>query len=146
MRGWIIIIMAVFATACLESDVAMPDLVTEVPIEEPYAEPTGTPDCQPSPGVTLEVRRIDNNSVWLQASGLEPGEIPRVIYSASAKGEGMYGDAGEFLQGADEQGEYSVELVGLELGQASLEGPYTATWDIRLIHARGVACARLPLP
>lgn len=146
MRRWMILIMALSAIACLLPAAATPVLVTEVPVEEPFVEPTGTPGCQPSPAVTLEVRRIDPNSVWVHASGLQPGEIPRVIYSASAKGEGMYGDAGEFREGADEQGEFSIDLSGLELGSMSLEGPYTATWDIRLIHVRGVACATITLP
>ena len=46
----------------------------------------------------------------MHASGLQPGEIPRIIYSASARGQGMYGDAGEFREGADEQGEFSIDL------------------------------------
>jgi hypothetical protein len=146
MRRWIILIVAMFSIACLAQAVEAPVLVTEVPVEEPFVEPTGTPDCQPGPGVTLEVRRIDPNSVWVHASGLQPGEIPRIIYSASAQGEGMYGEEGDFRVGADEQGEFSIDLSGLELGRMSLEGPYTAAWDIRLIHARGVACASITLP
>jgi hypothetical protein len=58
----------------------------------------------------------------------------------------MYGDAGEFREGADEQGEFSLELSGLELGRMAPEGPYSAAWDISLIHARGVACAGILLP
>jgi hypothetical protein len=146
MRRLLLVILAIFSTACLALAGATPVLVTEVPLEEPFVEPTGTPGCQPSPGMTLEVRRIDPNSVWVHASGLQPGEIPRVIYGASARDESMYGDAGEFREGADEQGEFSIDLNGLELGSMSLEGPYTATWDIRLIHARGVACGTITLP
>jgi hypothetical protein len=146
MRHWMILMMAMFSIACLVQAGATPVLIAEVPVEEPFVEPTGTPGCQPSPAVTLDVRRIDPSSVWLHASGLQPGETPRVIYGASAKGEGMYADLGEFRDGADQQGEFFMELSGLELGQTSLEGSYTATWDIRLIHARGVACATITLP
>lgn len=146
MRRWIILSVIIFSIACLAQAIATPIVITEEPVEEPFVEPTGTPACQPSPSVTLEVRRIDPSSVWVHASGLQPGEIPRVIYSASAKGEGMYGDAGEFREGADEQGEFSLELSGLELGRMAPEGPYSAAWDIRLIHARGVACAEISLP
>jgi hypothetical protein len=39
-----------------------------------------------------------------------------------------------------------LELSGLELGRMAPEGPYSAAWDISLIHARGVACAGILLP
>jgi hypothetical protein len=40
----------------------------------------------------------------------------------------------------------TLELRRLEIGRMSSGGPFTATWDIRLIHARGVACASITLP
>ena len=146
MRCWMILFVAIFSISCLAQAVETPVSVTEIPVEKPFIEPTGTPDCQPSTEVSFDVERIGPRSVSLHASGLQPGEIPRVIYSASARGYGLFGDAGEFVHGADEQGEFSFDLGGLQLGQGSSGDPTTATWDIRLIHARGVACATITLP
>jgi hypothetical protein len=145
-KVWFTLLAGLASMACLARTAETLVAVTEVAIEEPFIEPTETPDCLPSPDVIFEVRQIDPTSVWIHASGLQPGEIPHVIYSASARGEGVYGEAGQFRDGADEQGEFSMELGGLELGRMSIEGPYTATWDIRLIHARGVACGEISLP
>jgi hypothetical protein len=146
VNRWVGFAIALLSGACLVQTTATPTPIIEIPLEVPYVEPTGTPGCQPVLEVTLEVRRTDTRSVWLQASGLQPGERPRIIYGASAKGEEVYGEMGEFRVGADERGEFTYALNGLELGTMALDGPYTATWDIRLIHARGVACASITLP
>ncbi len=79
----------------------------------------------------------------LHASGLQPGEIPSVFYSTSVAGVGSRrGEAWGFAQGADEHGEFSVQLTSL----LPLDGQSEATWDIRLVHARGVACTEVTLP
>lgn len=141
MRGWIVLAIAMFGTACLAQVTATP--ILEVPMEEPFVEPTATPMCQPFPGVTLETRRISDSTIELHVSGLQPGEKPSVIYSTSIRGKSsamteMY----DFAEGADQYGEFSVDLPGL----VPLEGQTSATWDIRFIHSRGVECATITLP
>jgi hypothetical protein len=109
----------------------------------PPTAPTATPDCQPIPGVTIEVQRLGATTAILHASGLQPGEVPFVFYSTSINGVGAKrGEAWGFVKGANEHGEFSLELTGLQ----PLEGQTKATWDIRLVHARGVACTEITMP
>jgi hypothetical protein len=108
----------------------------------PPVSPTATPDCQPAAGVTIEVQRLSNTTAVLHARGLQPGEIPFIFYSTSIIGRSMRGEASGFVNGADEHGEFSFELAGLR----PLEGQASATWDIRLVHRRGVACTEISLP
>ncbi len=109
----------------------------------PPVSPTATPDCQPAAGVEIEVRRVSDTTALLHASGLQPGEIPFIFYSTSISGVGsMRGESSGFAKGADEHGEFSFELTGLQ----PLEGQARATWDIRLVHRRGVACTEITLP
>jgi hypothetical protein len=109
----------------------------------PPVSPTATPDCQPATGVTIEVRRLGDTTAVLHASGLQPGEIPFIFYSTSISGVGsIRRESYGFAKGADEHGEFSFELTGLQ----PLEGQARATWDIRLVHRRGVACTEITLP
>jgi hypothetical protein len=109
----------------------------------PPVSPTATPDCQLAADVAIEVRRVSDTTAVLHASGLQPGEIPFIFYSTSISGvHSMRGEASGFAKGADEQGEFSFELTGLQ----PLEGQARATWDIRLVHRRGVACTEITLP
>lgn len=58
MRCWMILFVAIFSISCLVQAVETPVSVTEIPVEKPFIEPTGTPDCQPSTEVSFEVERI----------------------------------------------------------------------------------------
>jgi hypothetical protein len=119
-----------------------PTTVVTVQVMPPVS-PTATPDCQPAAGVAIEVLRVSDSTALLHASGLQPGEIPFIFYSTSISGvRSMRRESGGFAKGADEQGEFSFELTGLQ----PLEGQASATWDIRLVHRRGVACAAITLP
>jgi hypothetical protein len=144
MRGLCILGILLLPVACQAVEPTVS--VLEVPQVEPYVEPTGTPDCQPSQEVKLEVQKTGPRSVSLHASGLQPGETPRVIFGASTERFGAFGDTGIPEDGADEQGGFSLELGALVLGYGSPDAPSSAVWDIRLIHARGVACAEISLP
>ncbi len=108
----------------------------------PPVSPTATPDCQPATGVTIDVRRLSDTTAVLHASGLQPGEIPFIFYGTSIIGHSMRREASGFAKTVDEHGEFSFELIGLQ----PLEGQANATWDIRLVHRRGVACAAITLP
>ena len=143
MRRWIILAFAIFTIACLIQTAVTETPVIEEAIEEPFIEPTATPDCQHASGVTLEVRRIRDTTVELHVSGLQPGEKPSIIYSTSISGESSaMGEMYDFAEGADQHGEFSVDLPGLR----PLEGQTSATWDIRFIHSRGVEWATITLP
>ncbi len=109
----------------------------------PPVTPSATPDCQPASGVALEVQRISNTAALLKVSGLQPGEVPSVFYSTEINGIGSRrGDAWGFAKGADEHGNFSLQLTSL----VPLDGQSSATWDIRLVHKRGVACTSITLP
>ena len=112
------------------------------PRVEPPTIPTATPDCQPAAGVTLQVWRGDDTKVMLRATGLQPGENPFVFYSTATVAGGMRGESSNFAKGADEHGEFTIDLPGLQ----PVQGQSKVTWDIRLIHRRGVACASITLP
>ena len=65
-----------------------------------------------------------------------------MFYSAQADGYGTRTEVNAFAQGADEKGMFSIELYGLD----PIGGQSRSTWDVRLVHARGVACAEITLP
>jgi hypothetical protein len=143
MKLWIVPALAVFMTACLAQTAASATPVVEVAAAETFVEPTATPECQHFPGVTLETVRISDSTVELHVTGLEPGEIPYVTYETSIKNVGgSRGESGQFVNGADEQGAFTVSLPGL----FPLKGQTSATWDIQFIHARGVECTTISLP
>jgi hypothetical protein len=142
MKRWTILFFAIFTVACL-----LPVTITEVPVvEEPieytFTAPSATPDCRHASAVTLEIVRISNSTVELQVSGLQPGEKPSVLYSTSSNTSSSIGEMGDFAKGADENGEISIYLPGL----IPLDEQINSTWDIRVIHTRGVECATITLP
>ena len=107
MKDWIVVVPAIvgFMTACRAqpTEIVTP-LIEEVPMEEPFVEPTATPSCQDHPDVTVETRRISDSTIELFVTGLEPGEIPYVTYETFIKNiGGTRGESGRFVQGADEQ-------------------------------------------
>ncbi len=107
------------------------------------AAPTATPDCLAATGVEMAVVLGNDNRYELQASGLKPGEIPVVFYSAhDGRGNLTRMEDWGFVQGADPDGKFSLELSHLRV----LDGEPSTTWDVRLVHARGVACAAVVVP
>jgi hypothetical protein len=110
-------------------------------IDTPAQEANPIPACRPVEGVALDMRRLGDDQVRLHVSGLQPGEHPSLIYTTTAtevvsSQVEMY----DVVEGADAEGRFSIVLSGLRpLGDNS------ATWDVRLIHARGVACATITI-
>lgn len=132
MKRWIILAFTVLLLGCLPFSLRT---------RPAFPAPTATPTCQPFSGVTFEVLRLYQSDVTLHATGLQPGEIPSVSYSASSNNASSIGDAA-FSTGADQNGVFSQPLRGL----APLPGQTHSTWDIRLIHSRGIECATITLP
>ena len=67
------------------------------------------------------------------------------VHEVQVRGRTGFTKRGEtwgFANGADEHGEFSLQLTSLQ----PLEGQTKATWDIRLVHAHGVACAEITMP
>jgi hypothetical protein len=119
-----------------------PAVVVVTAIVEPIV-PTATPKCLAATGVVMAVQPGNNNRYMLQASGLKPGEIPFVFFSAQdGRGNLSRIEAWGFAQGADAQGKFFLELDKLRV----LDGEPSTTWDVRLVHARGVACATVVVP
>lgn len=142
MKRWIILFFAVFTVACLIPATMTETPVVEESIEYTFTVPSATPDCRHASDVTLEVVHISNSTVELQVSGLQPGEKPSVIYSTHSNTGSSSGEMGDFAKGADENGEISIDLPGL----IPLDKQINSTWDIRVIHVRGVECATITLP
>jgi hypothetical protein len=145
MNRWIVVAIAMLCTACQNqttpADVSTP-VIVEVSVEAPMIS-TSTPDCLHADGVTFEVRRISDSSIGVQASGLQPGEIPSIaFYAVFPSGTSTRIESGHFVTGADEQGNFSLEEHLPRLP----EGETRATWDVRFTHARGVECATITLP
>lgn len=144
MKQWMLLADLILCSACQLS--ATPDStpsVVEVPLTEPFVEPTATPVCQPANGVNLDIVRLRDTTIRLNVTGRQPGKKPSLIYSTSIAGEAStMGEMYNFAEGADEQGAFSVGLPGLR----PLEGQTNATWDIRFIQSRGVECAMITLP
>jgi hypothetical protein len=137
---WIVPAIVLFCTAC------QTQAATAVPVVEVstamFEVPTATPDCQHAEGVTMDIKRRSDSKVTLQISGLQPGEVPYIIYSTSSGGASRMIGSGYSVTGADASGKFTHDQGGL----LPLEGQTSATWDIRLIHSRGVECATITLP
>jgi len=103
----------------------------------PFVESTSTPDCQPVPGVSVEVE-----DQVLEMSGLQPGEKPTVFYSAENRKGAQRVELYDFAEGANSEGVFSYELGMLSV----LDGDTTTVWDLRVVHSRGVACAQITVP
>jgi hypothetical protein len=116
-------------------------MVVSEEVPEVYlVEPSPTPECQELPGVSIEIH-MDNFKPQLTVRGLQPVEKPHILYSAANAESGAYGDLWS-AQGANEQGVFNYRLQPLEV----LEGDTTTTWQLRVVHARGVACASIQIP
>lgn len=140
MKRWLLLLMTLLCGAC-QSQAASPTVAVTVQVVT-LAAPTPTPDCQPAAGVSLEVHRPGYGAIELQARGLVPGEKPSVFGSAQNSTEGRRFEEGPGTQGADAQGVFSDRLTGLQ----TLTGDISTTWDVRLVHARGVACIEVTVP
>jgi hypothetical protein len=141
MKGWIAFLIVLIGIFCLVQ-LAKPTTPPEVKLStEPAVTPFTLPECQPAPAVTIKVQRTGQYGAELIATGLQPGEIPYVYYGALGAGFTGYpvNEKGEFF--ADLNGsEYDVDILKPPEGQTS------AIWEFRLVHERGVECARITLP
>ena len=136
----IVLAMTLLCTTC-QAQVTPEVTVVEVSTGT-FEVPTATPDCQPTAGVMVDIQRASDSKLILQISGLQPGEVPYIIYSTSSGGASRMIASGYAVTGADANGKFITDQGGL----LPLEGQTSAVWDIRLIHSRGVECATITLP
>ncbi len=145
MKGWIVFLIVLIGILCLVQ-LAKPTTVTGVPVSTVSAwTPDSTPECQPAPGVTFKIQKTGQYRAELIASGLQPGELPYVYYGT------LDGALGVEFPGnpVNEKGEFFADLNGSEYNVDVLkppEGQTSATWEFRLVHERGVECARITMP
>ena len=150
MKRWMLLVFAAFGLTCLAQGLATAIPNEEVRIEtDTTPDPYSVPECRPFPGATFKVQKISDTLVEFIASGLQPGETPYVYYNTpvgdikEGKGGGLsgnrVGEDGTFYSDMDWTFWDTDRLIPPE-GQAS------ATWDIRLEHARGVECTTITLP
>ena len=137
---WIVSLIGLFCAAC------QPQAPAEGPVvlvsTGTFDVPTATPDCLHAAGVTLDVQRLGDSKVTLQISGLQPEEVPYIIYSTFSGGASRMIGSGYSVTSADANGKFATEQGGL----IPPEGQTSAIWEIRLIHSRGVECATITLP
>ena len=131
----VLLALTLFAAACQST--ATPIVI----IDTPPVEANPIPACRHVEGLTLDMRRMGDDQVRLNVSGLQPGEHPSLIYTtASTEVVSSKVEMYDVVEGADAEGRFSIILSGLRpLGDNS------ATWDVRLIHARGVECATITI-
>ena len=72
----------------------------------PFVESTSTPDCQPVPGVSVEVE-----DQVLEMSGLQPGEKPTVFYSAENRKGAQRVELYDFAEGANSEAFFPTSSV-----------------------------------
>ncbi len=139
-----VLILVGICGACQTYHPQATSLVPAVTVQEvPYVARTVRPDCKPAPGVTLEVQRISSTAVMLSANGLQPRELPSVFFNTGITGTGSKQvEVQAFANGAEQNGYFSMEVTDIY----PLPGHSSATWDVRLVHRSGVACAQVTLP
>lgn len=148
MRTWIFFAVAAFSLACLIPVMTIATPSGEAPAVESATTPFSIPDCQPAPDVTFRVLKTGEYLAELIASGLQPGESPYVYYATvdDLKKSGGAGFPGDIV---NEDGEFYSDLNWRLLDVDMLEPPEgqaSAIWEFRLVHSRGVECARITLP
>ncbi|HLO32890.1 MAG TPA: hypothetical protein VK249_27345 [Anaerolineales bacterium] len=147
MNRWIVPAIVLCTTACLAQPGVTAPPTGEIPGVESATTPFSIPGCQPAAGVTFRLQKISTYLAEVIASGLQPGETPYVYYDTVEHiANGGTGFPGEIV-GAD--GEFYSDL-NWRLWDVDIlkppEGEPSATWEFRLVHARGVECARITLP
>jgi hypothetical protein len=84
---------------------------------------------------------VGASGVMVEITGLQPGELPEFDYAYTPPGaapEGFGVVPGERV-GADGR---AVDTTWL---RSNASGSVPEVWDVRVIHARGVACTHLTL-
>ena len=144
MKWTFLLILAWLCSACViqNSQPTTPQVEVITAVESTEDPTIPIPDCAPASGVAFSLQKLSDNRVELIATGLQPGETPRVFYNSTYNGNNA-GPSGIFdANMVLENGEFYNELSRLDPPEEKV----AITWDIRLQHSRGVECASIILP
>lgn len=115
--------------------------VTKEVVLSPPPSPTPV-TCTPLPeDMALRVEPVSSMTVWGEIEGLQPGEKPIVIFRTEAPGRGLRTVVGPFKP-VGSKGRLTFRQTGLD----PLRGATTNRWEVKVVHARGVACTEVTLP
>ena len=99
--------------------------------------------CTPLPeDMALRVEALSPTAAQVEVEGLRPGERPTLILEAEAPGQGAARIERRDGAPVGPDGRYMFRQSGLYPVAVSLSN----RWEVRLVHARGVACTRILLP
>ena len=144
MKWTFLLILAWLCTSCaIQNSQPSTPQVEGIAAVESTEDPTiPIPDCAPASGAAFRLQKLSDNRAELIATGLQPGETPRIFinstYNGKNAGPGSIFDANMVL----ENGEFYYELSRLDPPKEKV----SMTWEIRLQHSRGVECASIVLP
>jgi len=138
-------ILVLFVIACNSVAAEIPPgVTTEVPKEESIPSPTAAVCTSLPEGMEFDVQPVSESRVEVTVEGLEPGEMIKLLYERVAE---TTGPASTFFMEIT-----PVDPIGAEGRYTETQGDLepdedgVTQWDIKLIHARGVACMRVELP
>jgi hypothetical protein len=85
---------------------------------------------------------VDAAGVVVEVTGLQPGELPEFQYAYTPPGVAPEG----FSVGSGQRVGVDGRAVDATWLRTNASGNVPEVWDVRVIHARGVACTQLVLP
>jgi len=107
----------------------------------PYISPTPLPECDPHSKVAIQVHPINAYRAVLTMSGLNPGEYVHLVFEPIP-----IPDNGTILIEADPANP-ADQFGTLQWDERQLDpNQQPNTWQVRVIHQNGVACAEFTLP
>lgn len=127
------------STSVLPTREAIPEVTTIVTTPVPSSTPVS---CTPLlEGMTLQVDPVSSVEVQVELEGLQSEEQLIFLFTTEVSGRG--GAEIEFrpLEMVDASGHYSYSQR-----LRPIPGSITNHWEIKVIHARGVACTEVTLP
>jgi hypothetical protein len=111
--------------------------------EFPSPDPSPTPACTALPtGMTVSVTPVSSRSALTEMTGLQPGEIPVLIFEISSSGMGGSRLEERPIEAAGAEGNYSHVTQELY----PLDDSSDNHWQVQVIHQMGVACSEVTLP
>ncbi len=116
----------------------------EVLVTKVTPSPSPTPlACTPLPeGMTLQVEALSPTGLQVEVDGLGPDERPTLILSSEVPHVGSRKFTTQDAEPVGADGRYTYQTRWLEAVGASTDN----RWEVKIVHARGVACTEIVLP
>lgn len=108
------------------------------------APPSPTPIiCTPLPDdMTLDIEPKSESEVVVRLTGLQPGENLAFVFSAEIPGQRRSEIESFPVDTVGEDGVFEFTQPGL----TPLDDTTANKWEVKVVHARGVACTEITLP